>query len=103
MASSLLKIAFCTGADFWHTMAQPVDYEQHHELALEIARQGAVLLKNEEKAAYDSVFGRVESGWKIEHGHTVFEICIPANCTAELCLPGRKPETLGAGVYRRMV
>lgn len=55
------------------------------------------------KAAYDSVFGRVESGWKIEHRHTVFEIVIPANCTAELCLPGCEPETVGAGTYRRTV
>ena len=55
------------------------------------------------KAAYDSVFGCVESGWKTENGHTVYEISIPANCTAELCLPGREPETVGAGSHRRTV
>ena len=49
----------------------------------------------------DSVFGRVESGWKLENGQLVYESVIPANCTAEICLPGQETETVGAGVYRR--
>lgn len=55
------------------------------------------------RAVYDSVYGRVESGWSIENGHTVFEIVIPSNCTAKLCLPGQEPETIETGIYHRMV
>lgn len=50
-------------------------------------------------AAYDSVFGRVESGWRIEEGNILFEVVIPANCTAEIRLPGRDPESVSAGAY----
>ena len=52
-------------------------------------------------AEYDSIFGKVKSGWKIENGETVFEIVIPANCTATICLPGVEAENVGAGTYRR--
>lgn len=52
-------------------------------------------------AEYDSIFGKVKSGWKIENGETVFEIVIPANCTATICLPGMEEENVGAGTYRR--
>ena len=51
------------------------------------------------KAAYDSVYGRVESGWRKEGDGYAFDILIPANCTAELCLPKCGPETLKAGTY----
>lgn len=53
------------------------------------------------KATYDSAFGQVQSGWIKESGETKFEIVIPANCTAEICLPGRKSEMVGAGTYIR--
>ena len=52
------------------------------------------------KAGYQSVYGRVESGWTRERGKTVFEITVPANCTAELCLPGQEPCRLTAGAWR---
>ncbi|MGM9586125.1 MAG: family 78 glycoside hydrolase catalytic domain [Candidatus Limivicinus sp.] len=52
------------------------------------------------KASYDSVYGRVESGWTRESGKTVFEITVPANCTAELRLPGQEPCRLTAGTWR---
>ncbi|MFR8010654.1 MAG: family 78 glycoside hydrolase catalytic domain [Clostridia bacterium] len=38
-------------------------------------------------AAYDSVYGRVESGWRIDGEKHLFEVVIPANCTAEIRLP----------------
>ena len=38
-------------------------------------------------AAYDSVYGRVESGWRMDGGKHLFEVVIPANCTAEIRLP----------------
>ncbi len=48
---------------------------------------------------YDSVYGAVSSAWeKTEHGH-IFRVRIPANCTAELRLPGQEPRTLAAGKY----
>ena len=52
------------------------------------------------KAGYQSVYGRVESGWTRERGKTLFEITVPANCTAELCLPGQEPCRLTAVAWR---
>ena len=61
------------------------------------------------EAAYESVFGRVESRWKREFYQdresdripvrTVYTITVPANCTAEIRLPGGRTETVGAGTY----
>lgn len=55
------------------------------------------------KAAYDSVYGHIESGWKKEDERMIFCIEIPANCTAEIHLPGQKPETVDAGKYQRVI
>lgn len=52
------------------------------------------------RASYNSAYGCVESGWLIEDEKMVFEIVIPANCTADVHLPGREPHTFVAGVYR---
>ncbi len=52
------------------------------------------------KASYDSIYGRLESGWRRENGKMVFDLLIPANCTAVLCLPGDAPRHLTAGVWR---
>ena len=51
------------------------------------------------KAAYDSIYGRVESGWRREDGKNVFEITVPANCTAELVLPNGRTRTVTAGKH----
>ena len=51
------------------------------------------------KAAYQSVYGRVESGWRREAGATVYTVAVPANCTAEVHLPGGTARTLQAGTY----
>lgn len=48
---------------------------------------------------YDSVYGTVSSGWETEGDAYAFRIQIPANCTAEICLPGQKTQTLPAGSY----
>lgn len=51
------------------------------------------------KAGYDSVYGRVESGWeKTENGYR-YTITIPACCTAVVTLPGRATFTLDTGTY----
>ena len=51
------------------------------------------------KASYRSIFGTVESGWKKENGTWIFEIAVPANCTAEIVLPETAPQTVSAGIY----
>ncbi len=54
-------------------------------------------------ASYNSVYGLVKSGWRRENGATVYEITVPANCTAELRLPGAASETVSAGTYQRRI
>ncbi len=51
------------------------------------------------RARYQSVYGLVESGWERREGRTVYTLAIPAGCTARLCLPGGRQETLPAGSY----
>ncbi len=40
------------------------------------------------KAAYNSIYGKVECKWERRDGKTVYTVTIPANCTAEVRLPG---------------
>ena len=47
-----------------------------------------------------SIYGLVTSGWEKREGKTVYEITVPANCSAKICLPGKEAETAGAGTYR---
>ena len=52
--------------------------------------------------AYESVSGRIESRWKREGNHFEWDIVIPANTTAEVCLPtsdGYEVKTYGSGKY----
>ena len=46
------------------------------------------------KAAFESVYGRVESGWKIEGGQLTLTVEVPANTTATVHVPGAKLEDL---------
>ena len=50
------------------------------------------------KATYNSIYGTVTSGWKRDNGKTVYEIEIPANCTATVIIDG-KEQTVSAGKY----
>ncbi len=50
------------------------------------------------KASYQSIYGKVESGWERKEGRTVYRITVPANCTAEIRCGG-KTETVAAGTY----
>ena len=52
------------------------------------------------EAIYNSVYGKVQSGWKREDGKTVYTITIPSNCTAEIILPGGTRQTVTAGEYQ---
>lgn len=51
------------------------------------------------EASYDSPCGKVESSWHILNDRTKYVITIPANCTAEVILPGGERKTLSAGHY----
>ena len=51
------------------------------------------------KASYQSVFGMIESGWEKTDGKTVYTVTVPANCEAEIRLPGRPAETVGSGTH----
>ena len=52
------------------------------------------------EAGYNSVYGMVESRWEKKDGITVFTVTVPANCTAEIRLPGGTGKTVGAGTHR---
>ena len=52
------------------------------------------------KAAYQSIYGAVVSGWKKqEDGRLVYEITIPANTTALVVLPDGREALYQAGSY----
>ena len=51
------------------------------------------------KAVYNSVYGKVESGWEKTADGWKYTVTIPANCTAELRLPGKEPFLLEEGTY----
>lgn len=48
-------------------------------------------------ASYRSPYGKVESRWEREGEKITYTVTVPANCTAEVQLPGREPETVAAG------
>jgi alpha-L-rhamnosidase len=39
------------------------------------------------KGYYESMYGRIESGWRLENGQLIFTATVPANTTATLWLP----------------
>lgn len=55
------------------------------------------------KAEYQSIFGKVESGWHIEEEKIVYQIVIPSGCTARICIPGRPEEMVYAGKYKQIM
>ena len=54
---------------------------------------------NHAKASYDSPYGLVESSWVRSETGTKYAITIPANCTAEVILPGGEKQIVSAGHY----
>ena len=71
-----------------------VDGENHFTVA---PRPGGHFTHAE--ASYNSIYGEVKSGWTRTDGKTVYSISIPANCTAEIVLPGGTKQTVSAGDY----
>ena len=51
------------------------------------------------RASYESIFGRVESGWERTEKGITYTVMIPCNCTADIVLPGGERHTVGAGNY----
>ena len=51
------------------------------------------------KATYNSVYGKVESGWEKTADGWSYTVTVPANCTAEVLLPGKEPVSLNTGTY----
>lgn len=52
------------------------------------------------KASYNSIYGKVESGWTRENGKSVYTITIPSNCTAEIQLPAGRVQAVKAGHHQ---
>ncbi len=48
---------------------------------------------------YDSVYGKVSSGWEKTNNGVRFQMTIPANCTATILLPNQEPFEIEAGDY----
>ena len=52
------------------------------------------------RASYRSVYGTVNCGWRRDpSGGTTYSISVPANCEAELRLPGEATKVVGTGEY----
>ena len=51
------------------------------------------------EARYKSLYGEVKSAWEKTDDGRKFTITIPANCTAELRLPGGRTESVKSGSY----
>jgi alpha-L-rhamnosidase len=53
------------------------------------------------KASYRSVRGKIESHWQKRAGKFIWNVTIPANCTATVYLPGADGQTveIGSGKY----
>ena len=52
------------------------------------------------RAEYDSLYGRISSGWSKKGDKTIYEITVPVNCEADICLPDNKTRHVKTGVYR---
>ena len=50
-------------------------------------------------ASYQSVYGKVESGWEKKGDSYMLTVCIPCNTTARICLPDGSEQQVGAGRY----
>ncbi len=51
------------------------------------------------EASYLTPYGKVESRWERTDGKTTYRITVPANCHAEIQLPGEQSQTVATGTY----
>lgn len=49
--------------------------------------------------SYDCPYGKIVSNWKKTLQHVEWDVEVPCNTTADVCLPDGKTETLGSGKY----
>ncbi len=49
------------------------------------------------EAVYDSIYGRIESGWKRDGKTTLFTVTVPSNTTADIILPDKRRLTQKPG------
>ncbi len=52
------------------------------------------------KASYNSIYGRVESGWEAADEGYLLTVVIPANTSADILLPNGRRETVYSGTHR---
>lgn len=55
------------------------------------------------RAEYESQYGRIESAWKKEKDKIIFEVTVPANTRAIICLPDGSERKKGSGKYRYVI
>lgn len=51
------------------------------------------------EASYESIYGKVTSGWERHEGKIIYSFVIPSNCSARICLQGREEFILEAGKH----
>lgn len=49
------------------------------------------------KGFYDSMYGRISSGWEVENGVLTYTTSVPANTTATLYLPASSVKAIKEG------
>ena len=54
---------------------------------------------NYAEANYKSLYGEVRCRWEWAENGIRFTVTVPANCTAEICLPGGRKETVKTGTF----
>ncbi len=52
------------------------------------------------KASYNSIYGRVESGWEAADEGYLLTVVVPANTTADILLPNGRRKTVYSGTHR---
>ena len=51
-------------------------------------------------AGYRSLYGEVVSRWEKTEERMRYTVTVPVNCTARICLPDGRQETVSAGTYQ---
>ena len=49
---------------------------------------------------FETVYGRIESRWRLRDGMLEYTCSVPPNTSATLILPGQEPMELGSGNYQ---
>ncbi|MBO0982632.1 alpha-L-rhamnosidase [Rathayibacter sp. SD072] len=64
-------------------------------------RIAPVLLASFDHAAavHDTPYGRAEVSWRRDGGDVILEVSVPANCVAEIDVPGLESEEVGSGFH----